>query len=155
MSVHGPQVWAAFHRSTALAIDVMESDFVRTTIVYPEDDMPVYERWMRILEFFPAIRGKHLYEDVSAVLDDVYRNGSGQVVGAAIDFLLLRWRFFDMLKANGIGRTHVNDYEIEAAQVWRDKLLDRLPSVAPENYEVGKYIPAEAAAWKTQHRWLQ
>lgn len=155
MSIHGPQVWAAFHRNEALPLDVMESDFVRTAVVYPEDDMPVYERWMRILEFFPAIRGKHLYEDVSTVLDDVYHNGSGPVVAAAIDFVLLRWHFFDMLKANGIGRTHYNDYEIEAAQVWRDKLIDRMPSTAPEDYEDGTYIPANAPLGKTQHRWLQ
>lgn len=153
MSVHGPQVWAAFHRNDALPIDLMESDFLRTAIIYPEDEMPVYERWMRILEFFPAIRGKHLYEDVNAILDDVYRNGTGQVVGAAIDFVLLRWHFFDMLKANDIGRTHINDYEIEAAQVWRDKFIDRMPYAEPGDVAEGKYVPPKKE--KAQHRWLQ
>jgi hypothetical protein len=154
MSIHQPQVWAAFHRESVSPIERTESDFLRMSIVYAEDDLPVYERWMRVLEYLPDMRGKHIYDDLTAIFEKVYRTGAGSIIAASIDLLMLRVRFFEMLRLNGIGRRHVNDYEIEASTVWRDKLLDRGYDVDPPKFRGGKYMPPETEA-ATKHRWLQ
>jgi hypothetical protein len=122
-------------------------------ICFAESDLPVFERWMNILENFPALRGKRLYADMTAELADVYRNGAGAVLHAAIDMLHLRCRFFEILNDNKIGRTHQNDYEIEAARVWQQKLLDRLVDVDVPHFRNGQLIPSEAAKM-TRHMWL-
>lgn len=152
--IHQPQVWAAFHRDDVSPIERTESDFLRMSLVYAEDGLPVYERWMRVLEYLPPMRGKHLYDDLSAVCAEVYRKGSGSLISATIDLMMLRVRFFEMLKINGIGRRHVNDYEIEASIVWRDKLLDRGYAVDPPKFKGGKYKPPETEV-VTRHKWLQ
>lgn len=154
MSVHQPQAYAAYNRETVSTIERLESDFLRLNAVYPEDEMSVADRWFRILEYLPDVRGRHLYEDLTAVYANIYNNVAGSRVSACIDFLLIRQRFFMMLNDTGVGRTHQNLYEIDVCVLWRDRLIDRMDDVDPAKIKRGKYIPAKAAA-PTSHKWIQ
>jgi hypothetical protein len=152
---HQPQARNAFLGAGAVStLDLMEAKFLHSAVVYEEDDMPVCDRWFRILEYLPHIRGRHLYEDLSDTYQELYQRGAGSTVAACLDFVLLRCRFFMVLKANGIGRAHQNDYEIEASQVWIGKLMDRIADTDPAKIKRGKYIPAKAEP-PTSHKWIQ
>lgn len=132
----------------------MESDFLRMSLIYAEDNLPIYERWMRILEYLPDARGRHIYDDFTATLKEVYQRGTDIRAGALVDLMFLRQHFFEMLRDNGIGRAHTNTYEIEASAVWRDKLLERIADVDPARIKRGQYTPAKIEP-STQHKWLQ
>jgi hypothetical protein len=152
---HQPQARNAFLGAGAVStLDLLEAKFLHSAVVYEEDDMPVCDRWFRILEYFSAVHGRHLYEDLSDIYQNIYQHGKGSVVAACLDFVLLRCRFFMVLKDNGIGRAHQNDYEIEASQVWIAKLVDRIEKINPAKIKKGKYIPAKAEP-PTSHKWIQ
>lgn len=152
--INQPQATAAYNRGEVPTLERIESDFLRMSVTYAEDEMPIFDRWFRILEYLPHVRGRHLFEDLTEAYKDIYTNGSGSMIAACIDFLLLRQQFFMLLSDNGIGRTHQNNYEIEISTFWFSKMYDRSVDVPVPKSTKGKYKPVETKP-TTTHLWLQ
>lgn len=154
MSTHLPQARAGFDPDNASQIEVIEANFLRINGTYPEVEETIYDRWFRILAVLPEMHGTHLWDDVSTALQAIYRNEmSISRLGAAIDYAMLRYRFFEFLNMNKMGRAHVNDFHMEAAAIWRDKLIDRFLELEPAAVMGDEYVPPKLTN-KVTHEWL-
>lgn len=108
-----------------------ERAFLAQDTIYPEADGAVHYRWEAINATWEPVRGKRLWDTLDAELHEAWQLGNGTTVSAALDFILLRYRFFEDLYERRIGRRHVNIWHLEATAAWRNRLLDRLNQLEP------------------------
>lgn len=113
----------------------MEREFLASDTAFPEADWPVCVRWETILRDWEPARGKHLWSNLDDALNRTYRHGTGLQVTAALDFIMLRYRFIERLYDDGVGRRHINIWWLEATAAWRERLISRGNELDP----VGRY----------------
>lgn len=105
----------------------LERAFLDQHVLYPENETAVVHwRWTKILEYVPAMRGRHLYEDLSDVYAAVEAGPPTLAVNWAWDLTFLQERFWDELLARRMCFTHANYYFGCAAQAWRRRLMSRI-----------------------------
>lgn len=109
----------------AETIQEFERTFLASDTIFAEADDPVAERWALIMRDWEPARGKHLWSNLDAALEHTYRHGTGNQVAAALNFIMLRYRFIEHLYENAIGRRHVNIWWMEATASWRQRLMAR------------------------------
>jgi hypothetical protein len=134
-----------------------EKEWLLRTKVYPESSLPLYERWGTILSLIPEAR----YRSLSADFSDVFRRAYGSVteteIAVAIDLTLIQLRWFMHLGKQGTVKSHWLKWNSEAVAVWRDKLIDRLNSTAPDVIEEdddGEFHYIAAHEFRpTRHDW--
>jgi hypothetical protein len=132
----------------------IEDRFLRSAATVGE--IPIYALWGTILEHCPGARRRHLYdEELNDVFERAYSGATGRELWAACELAGLRWRFFDLLRINRIGLTHVNEYESTAAIVWYTKLLDRQRDSAPyRRTRRNAFIRPPNVAQPSRHEWV-
>lgn len=112
-------------------IHEFQEAFLASDTVFAEADLPVLARWEHILKTWAPARGSNLWGQLDDALNDVYLNGTGYEVSAALDFIMLRYRFIEHLYDNSIGRRHVNIWWMEATAAWRNRLMSRSNQLDP------------------------
>lgn len=112
-----------------------EREFLASDTTFAEADWPVTARWEAIMRDWEPARGAHLWSNLDDALHHTYRHGTGLQVTAALDFILLRYRFIEALYEAGIGRRHINIWWMEATACWRSRLIARANQLDP----VGRY----------------
>jgi hypothetical protein len=126
ITVDGLAVRGAFAAVGHPVIDELEQRFLLQHVVYQENpEGVIHFRWTNILSRLPAVRGRHLYDDLSDVYAAVETGPPGPAVGAAYDLTWLQERFWGALRANNMTMRHGELWHVCTAQAWRRKLMQR------------------------------
>ena len=108
-------------------LDGLSEQFLRLVDTFPEAPAPVHARWTSILQHFPKMRTRPLYEDLSDIVAEG-ENATGTKLIAAYDLVLLQVRFFALLRANKFVLPHTFEWCMTRNWVWQERLNERLRS---------------------------
>ncbi|MGZ9074169.1 MAG: hypothetical protein ACXW13_00165, partial [Burkholderiaceae bacterium] len=109
--------------------------------------------WEFILTELPFVREKHLWSDVWADLEAVYRKGTIQQMKAAMEYAELRYKFFDYLEENRRNLRHVNTYEMLMAQTWYLRLQDKIEVSKRGRVKADRGWIKDKVPRKVIHKW--
>lgn len=129
--VDGLTILGAFHGIGHAKCAAIERVFLSQHLWYPEHNCAVHVRWSFVLEHIPAMRSRHLYEDLSDVYREAMTWRSGYPLLAAYDMSMLQERLWRVLNGNGLTMTHAYGWELCAAQSWQRQLLTRMEEQRP------------------------
>lgn len=109
----------------------LEHAFVNQSVIFPEHNLPVFERWSLIIENLPLMRGKRLHHNLTAVYQDAEMMPAGHPLIVAYDLSILQYRFWEVLWQNGMLLPTAHGYQVCAAQAWQQRLLVRIEEQKP------------------------
>lgn len=132
--------------------DVMYSFLVMET-VFDEHPDTVAERWEAVACDLHWAASRPLYQSFDEELQKVYETGDAVATFAAVEFCMLRWRFFAILDSLDVNMTHVNMHEMDVTSVWHKKLGDRYDQIEDGYIDDDKYVGPVLPA-KVKHTWL-
>lgn len=128
--------------------------FLVSNTQFDEMPLPVNERWASLLQHFPQLRDRHLFDDFS----DIYRNaaerGDFGDVTMALNLAWLQNRFIHALYHHGMLPTHIHQILIEHGYAWQKHLLARQQVTTMPQRSDGRIRKAKIPPYKTP-TWVQ
>lgn len=118
-----------------MSIHEQQQAFFAIDKPFAEAEGDVFARMSFITAVWPPARGVDLWDDLDEDLAHVWEFGTGLEVSAALDFIMLRYRFIEDLHISKTGRRHINIWWLESTAAWRNRLIDRMNVLEP----VGRY----------------
>lgn len=150
----GVAIVGAFHGVGHPVVDALEAAFLRQHVWYPEHNGAVHFRWAFILEWIPAMRKLHLYEDLSPIYRRALLLEAGSELFATYDLSILQHRFWHILSENGMTLPAAFGWQLCASQAWQRQLLPRLENQAPwRRNSFGKVKKPKKTDAKKIERW--
>lgn len=107
-------------------VDALEAAYVSQLAFYPEHNAVMHWRWAFILEHVPQMRTRHLYDDLTDVMEWGHAQPAGDILVAVYDLAVIQHRFWDLIYRNGYTLILAYGLQAAASQVWQRKLLDRI-----------------------------
>lgn len=129
--VDGLAIVGAFSMVGHARVAGLEDVFLKQHVWYQGHNCAVHVRWAFILEHIPAMRGRHLYEDLSDVYQDALKLPASFRLVATYDMAVLQGLLWRILAQNGLTMIHAFGWELSAAQIWERQLLKRLQEQTP------------------------
>lgn len=152
--VDGIAIVGAYHGVGHPEVDALEASFLRQHVWFPEHTGAVHFRWAFILEWIPAMRTLHLYNDLSPVYKHAMTLGAGSALFAAYDLSILQHRFWQLLHDKGMTLPVPYGWQLCASQAWQRQLLPRIENQRPfRRNQFGKIKKARTTVPEKVQKW--
>lgn len=104
----------------------LHQQFISSDLVFQDHPIPVFERYQWVMDTYPELCKKCLFEDMSDTYEHVMTHDAGIKVHAAYELALLQMDFWAHMQKLGRCEPHFAAYQHVTAHRFSERLADHV-----------------------------
>lgn len=113
-----------------VSLFTVENTVKHSQATFVEDERPAAERYWNLLERYPDMGKRRLYERFDDYYVRAYASKDRAFIDDVRDLLELRWHVFETMLLNHVGLIHTSQYEMEHTHLQLAKLAEHSAACA-------------------------